>query len=87
MDIIRFRDKVNRLSVPLRTQMITDGIAFLESVERPKCKPEHLSHLINFENELQQQLNQKTIPEGWFSRSAQTYASFPFYDAFLRKIL
>lgn len=87
MDIIRFKDKFTRLSISLRNQLITDGIAFLESVERPKCKPEHLSHLINFENELQQQLNQKTIPEGWFIASGRSYGPFPFYDAFLRKVL
>lgn len=87
MDIIRFKDKFTRLSVSLRNQLISDGIAFLESVERPKCKPEHLAHLINFENELQQQLNQKTIPESWFIASGRSYGPFPFYDAFLRKVL
>jgi hypothetical protein len=87
MDLIRFRDKFNRLSTSLRNQMITDGIAFLESVERPKCRPEHLPHLITFENELQQQLNQKTIPEAWFIASGRSYGPFPFYDAFLRKVV
>ena len=87
MDIIRFRDKFARVSTPIRNQLISDGIAHLESVERPKCKPDHLAHLITFENELQQQLNQKQIPEGWFIKAGQTYGSFPFFDGFLRKIL
>ena len=86
MEIIRFRDKLQGLPIPVRNQVITEMIAWLESTERPKCKSEHLSHLIHFENELQNFLN-KQIPEGWFTKSAQTYGSFPFYDGFIRKIL
>ena len=87
LDLIRWKDKYTRVSTAIRNQLISDGIAHLESVERPKCKPEHLSHLITFENELQQQLNQKQIPEAWFIRSGQTYGSFPFFDGFVRKAL
>jgi hypothetical protein len=87
MDIIKWRDKWIRLSTSLRNSAITDTIAWLESDERPKCKAEHVSHLINFENELQNLLNQQKISESWFISSAQTYGSFPFFSAFIRRIL
>ena len=87
MDTIKWRDKWSRLSTPIRNQLITDLIAWLESDERPKCKPEHISHLINFENDLQNLLNQQTVAESWFSQRAQTYSSFPFFAAFIRRVL
>lgn len=87
MDVLRFRDKFQRYSVPIRNQMITDSIAFLESTERPKAKPEHLTHLVNFENELQMFLNQPKVPDTWFTRAMQTYGSFPFFEAFIRRSL
>lgn len=87
MDTIRWRDKWIRLSPSLRNQLITDTIAWLESEERPKCKPEHLSFLVNFENDLQNLLNQQKIAESWFSQRAQTYGSFPFFASFLRRAL
>lgn len=87
MDTIKWRDKWIRMSASLRNSMITDTTAWLESEERPKCKPEHLSHLINFENELQNLLNQQKISEAWFSRTSQTYGSFPFFAGFLRRVL
>lgn len=87
MDTIKWRDKWIRLTPSLRNQIITDSIAFLESEERPKCKPEHLSHLINFENALQSLLNQQKVSESWFSQNAQTYGSFPFFAAFIRRVL
>jgi len=85
-DTVRFRTSFTRLGVPMRNTIITETIAWLESEERPNVKPEHLSHLINFENSLQSLLNQKTIPETWFTMTANTYASFPFYDKFLRRL-
>jgi hypothetical protein len=87
MDTIKWRDKWIRLSPSLRNQVITDTIAWLESEERPKCKPEHLSHLINFENTLQSLLNQQKVAESWFSLNANTYGSFPFFANFLRRVL
>lgn len=87
MDIIKFHEKFQRLSVSVRNQVITDSIAWLESEERPKCKPEHLSHLINFENELQRQLNEKHIAQPWVQHVSNTYGSFPFYDKFIRRML
>ena len=87
MDIIRFRNKFIAMKTPQRNQFITDTLSWLESEERPKCKSEHVAHLVNFENELQQRLNEPTIEESWFTRVAQTYGSFPFYAAFIRRIL
>jgi hypothetical protein len=87
MDIIKIRDKFTRLSMPLRNQLLTDTIAWLESDERPKCKADHLQHLINFENELQGLLNQPKLQEQWFVQVAQTYGSFPFYERFVRRVL
>ena len=87
MDTIKWKDKWIRLAPPIRNQLITDSIAWLESEERPKCKPEHLSHLINFENDLQDLLNQQKILESWFSQKSQTYGSFPFFSAFIRRVL
>ena len=85
MDNIRFRDKFMKMKMSLRNQFITETIAWLESEERAKCKPEHLEHLTNFENELQQQLNKETIAPAWFPPLSVTYAPFPFYDKFLRR--
>ena len=87
MDNIKFRNKFVAMKTPQRNQFIMDTIAWLESEERPKCKPEHLSHLINFENELQQRLNEAKISETWVTIVGQTYSSFPFYAAFLRRVL
>lgn len=87
MDMIKWRDKWIRLSPSIRNQLITDTIAWLEAEERPRVKPEHLSHLINFENSLQQLLNQQKLSEGWFTMTSQTYGSFPFYERFLRRVL
>jgi hypothetical protein len=87
MDTIKWRDKWIRLSPSTRNSMITDSISWLESEERTKCKPEHVSHLVNFENELQNLLNQQKIVESWFSRISQTYGSFPFFASFLRRVL
>jgi hypothetical protein len=85
MDVLRVRDKVQRLSPPLRNAVLTESIAWLESHERLKCKAEHLQYLIQFENELQALLNQPRIPDIWFTTAMQTYGSFPFWDAFIRK--
>ena len=87
MDLIKWRDKWSRLTPALRNVVLTDTIAWLESDERPKCKPEHLSHLINFENELQSFLNHQQIADTWFVKAGQTYGSFPFFAAFIRRIL
>jgi hypothetical protein len=87
MDTLRFHEKFQRLPMNLRNQVITDMIAWLEKEERPKCKPEHLSQLINFENELQRQLNEKHVPQVWFQHLATTYGPMPFYDKFLRRML
>ncbi len=86
MDLINFQTNFKRMGTPLRNQVITDSIARLESDVRPSIKPEHLEHLINFENELQQFLNQKTIDANQLQRMCTTYASFPFFDRFLQKI-
>lgn len=86
MDNLRFRDKFLRMNVQMRNQFITESIAWLESDERPKCKPEQLSHLINFENALQGLLNQQQIPATWFTQTSQTYGTFIFYDKFLRRM-
>ena len=87
MDMIKWRDKWIRMTPPLRNQVITDTIAWLESDERAKCKPDHLTHLIQFETELQTLLNQKGLSEQWFLLAAQTYGTFPFYTAFIRRVL
>ena len=87
MDIIKWREKWTRLSPQLRNQLITDTITWLESEERPKCKPEHLSSLIQFENELQNLLNQPRISDQWFSTAGNTFACFPFFAAFVRRAL
>ena len=87
MDLIKWKDKWSRLTPILRNGVITDTISWLESDERSKCKPEHLSHLINFENELQALLNQQKVADGWFIRSGQTYGSFPFFASFIRRVL
>ena len=87
MDLIQWRDKMQRLPVTMRNVIITDAVAWLESEERGKCKPEHVEHLINFENALQQHLNQQRIPDTWYITAAQTYGSFPFFDRYIRKVL
>ena len=87
MDMIKWRDKWIRMTPQLRNQVITDMIAWLESDERPKCKAEHLSHLIQFETELQSLLNQNVLSERWFLQAAQTHGAFPFYAAFMRRAL
>lgn len=87
MDTIKWKDKWLRLSPSLRNGVIADTIAWLESDERPKCKPEHLSHLVNFENDLQSLLNEQKIAESWFSQKGNTYASFPFFASFIRRVL
>jgi hypothetical protein len=87
MDTIKWKDKWSRMTAGTRNQIITDSIAWLESEERQKCKPDHLSHLLNFQNELQKQLNQSKIPDPWFTFTAQTYSSFPFFSAFIRRAL
>jgi hypothetical protein len=86
MDLINFQANFKRMGTLSRNQMITDSIARLESDVRPSVKPEHLSHLVNFENELQQFLNEKTIDEGKLQRMCSTYATFPFFERFLQKI-
>jgi len=87
MDLIRWKDKWSKMNTPARNALITDTIAWLESEERGKCKPDHVIHLVNFENELQKYLNQSTIPPGWFTTTGQTYNSFSFFDKFIRRIL
>jgi hypothetical protein len=74
------------MGTPLRNQVIMDSISRLESDVRPSTKAEHLGHLVNFENELQQFLNQQKIDEGKLQRMCNTYASFPFFERFLQKI-
>ena len=86
MDLIRWRDRWSRMNASNRNALITDSIAWLESEERPKCKPEHLTHLVNFENELQKHLNQPSIPPAWFTATGQTYNSFSFFEKFLRRV-
>lgn len=85
MDVLRFRTKFQQVPATVRNQIITDTIAWLESTERPKCKPEHLSHLVNFENDLQRFLNQPKVPDTWFTTAMQTYGSFPFFEAYIRR--
>lgn len=86
MDLIHFQTNFKRMGTQVRNQIITDSIARLESDVRPSVKPDHLSHLLNFENELQQFLNQQTIDEGKLQRMCSTYASFPFFERFLQKM-
>lgn len=86
MDLINFQNSFKRMPTALRNQVITDSISRLEADVRPSIKPEHLPHLINFENELQQFLNQQKIDEGKVQRLCTTYASFPFFERFLQKI-
>jgi hypothetical protein len=86
MDLINFQNNFKRMGAPLRNQYITDSVARLESEVRPNIKPEHLSHLVNFENELQQFLNQQTIDANKLQRMCTTYASFPFFERFLQKM-
>ena len=85
MDLIQWRDKMQKLPVTVRNMMLTDAISWLESEERGKCKPEHVSFLVEFENQLQQQLNQKPT-EGWYIQMGQTYGSFPFFDRYLKRL-
>ena len=87
MDTLRFHEKFQRLSTSARNQIITDMISWLEKEERAKCKPEHLSDLTNFENELKSQLNQQQISQVWFHHLTKTYGSMPFYDKFVRRML
>ncbi len=87
MDNLRFRNKFSTMKTAQRNQMIIEMVAWLESSIRPDIKPEQLSFLIDFENTLQSQLNQNTIPETWFQQLWSTYGSFPFYERFLRKVL
>ena len=86
MDLIHFQTNFKRMGTQVRNQIITDSIARLESDVRPSVKPEHLEHLVNFENELQQFLNQQKIDEGKLQRMCTTYASFPFFERFLQKM-
>lgn len=86
MDLINFQNSFKRMPTALRNQVITDSISRLEADVRPSIKPEYLPHLINFENELQQFLNQQKIDEGKVQRLCTTYASFPFFERFLQKI-
>jgi len=86
MDSLRVFTKLSAMKVQQRNQVITDTIAWLESSVRPNVKPDHLSFLVDFENELQQQLNQPTLSNTWQTKMMQTYGNFPFYDAFLRKM-
>lgn len=86
MDLIHFQTNFSKMAQQSRNQLILDSINRLESDVRPSVKPEHLAHLINFENELQQFLNQQKIDEGKVKRMCTTYASFPFFERFLQKI-
>jgi hypothetical protein len=86
MDIINFQTSFKRMGTSSRNQIITNSIARLESDVRPSLKPEHLEHFVNFENELQQFLNQEKIDEGKLQRMCTTYASFPFFERFLQKM-
>ena len=86
MDLINFQNNFKRMSTQQRNQMITDSIARLESDVRPSVKPEHLAHLINFENDLQLFLNQQKLDDVKVQRLCSTYASFPFFERFLQKI-
>lgn len=87
MDNLRFRTKFSTMGKQQRNQLIPEMVAWLESSIRPDVKPEHLSFLIDFENALQQQLNQNKIPDTWFQQLWSTYGSFPFYERFVRKYL
>jgi len=87
MDLIKWRDKWVKMNVSLRNGVITDTIAWFESSEREKCKPDHLSFLIQFETELQALLNQPRVSEQWFITAGQTYGNFPFFASFIRRIL
>ena len=85
MDNIRFRNRFVGMSTPQRNQFITDTVSWLESEIRASVKSEHLSFLVDFENELQSQLNIQTIPPIWFQKISTTYGSFPFYDRFIQR--
>ena len=87
MDNLRFRTKFSTMAKQQRNQLITEMVSWLESNIRPDIKPEQLSFLIDFENALQQQLNQDKISDAWFQQLWSTYGSFPFYDRFVRKYL
>jgi hypothetical protein len=87
MDTIRFHEKFQSLSTSFRNQIIKDTITWLEKEERAKCKPENLTMLIAFENELQSQLNQPHVSQVWFQHFSSTYRSMPFYDKFIRRML
>lgn len=86
MDLINFQNNFKRMNTDQRNQIIAVSINRLETDVRPGLRPEHLEHFTNFENELQQFLNQQKIDEGKLQRMCTTYASFPFFDRFLQKI-
>jgi hypothetical protein len=86
MDTIRWKDKLLRMNASMRNQVINESITWLDSEERPKCKPEQLPHLIQFQTEFKQLLTKEVIPETWFTMAAQTYGRFPFYDHLLKRL-
>ena len=87
MDVIRLRDKLQRLPGSVRTQLISDTLVWLTTTESAKCRPEHLPFLQTFEKELQQLLGAASVPTDWTLRMAQTFGSFPFFETFVRKTL
>jgi hypothetical protein len=86
MDTIRWKDKLIRMNVSMRNQVISESIMWLESEERYKCKPDQLPHLIQFETEFKTLMNQPVLSDTWFTMSAQTYGRFPFYDRLLKRL-
>lgn len=86
MDLIHFQSNFSKMAPLSRNQLILDSVHRLETDVRPSVSPDHLAHLITFENELQQFLNQQKIDAGKLQRICTTYASFPFFERFLQKI-
>ena len=86
-DVLKWRDKWTKTPTTIRNGLITEAINWLESVARPKCKPEELSMLINLENELQQKLNEIRIPDQWFVTFSQTYGQQSYFHALVTKCM
>ena len=85
MDLIKFSKFFTTLRTAERNTFVTETVAWLESEERSKVRPEHLSFLIDFENALQSTLNLKSVDQSFCMKLFSTYGSFPFFEKFVRR--
>ena len=85
MDTLRLANKLSTLKQQQRSILIPGWIDWLDSVKQ-NTKPEHVSSLTEFQKELKVLLDQESLPTDWSLRIMKKYSSYPFYEAFLRRV-